>query len=154
MTKIKITPVAKSMPFDNSTNGFSSANVQGAIEEGYVGAANASRGPTVCGFNGTASAGRWLEFFSKNPSNDAPFVLAEDSELIAVSLVSSSSSSTGTVSIFKNGVSIQSISLTSQKKNAISGLSHSISSLDELSVQVTAGSIFGVTVYMFIRTLA
>jgi hypothetical protein len=33
MSKIQSTPVAQSIPFDNSTNGFTSTNVQTAIEE-------------------------------------------------------------------------------------------------------------------------
>jgi hypothetical protein len=33
MSKIQATPVAVSVPFDNSTNGFTSTNVQTAIEE-------------------------------------------------------------------------------------------------------------------------
>ena len=31
--KVEVTPVAASVPFDNSTNGFSSTDVQAAIEE-------------------------------------------------------------------------------------------------------------------------
>ena len=33
MPNIKITPVAKSIPFDNSSNGFSATDIQSAIEE-------------------------------------------------------------------------------------------------------------------------
>jgi hypothetical protein len=36
MPKIQSTPVAVSVPFDNSTNGFTSTNVQTAIEEARV----------------------------------------------------------------------------------------------------------------------
>lgn len=138
-------------PFDNTSNGFSATDAQSAIEEAKQLGANASRGPTICGFDGTGSVGRWLEFFANNPSNNNPFILAENAELIAVS-ISSSSNSTGTVSIFKNGSSIQTISLSASKKAAVSSLSHPLIALDELSLRVTSGSISRPTVFMFIRT--
>lgn len=145
--------VSEETPFDNSTNGFTANEVQSAIEEAYQLGANASRGPTICGFDGTASSGRWLEFFANNPSNNSPFILAEDAELIALSVVTASGSSTGTVTIYKNGVSLTTISLTAQKKNAINGLTLSLLELDEISAQVTSGSISRPNLYMFIRTL-
>lgn len=144
---------ASETPFDNSINGFISQESQSAIEEAYSLGAATSRGPTVCGFDGSGTAGRWLEFFSNNPSNNSPFILAEDCELIAVSLVTAATSSTSTVGIYKNGVLVQSISLTAQKKNAISGLQIPFNSLDELSTQVTSGSISRPTLFIFLRTL-
>jgi hypothetical protein len=97
------TEVAESVPFDNDTNGFTSTEVQSAIEEARASGAAASRGPTTCSFDGTASTGRWLEFSANNPSNTVPFILAEDCELIAVSLVTSATSATGNARIFRNG---------------------------------------------------
>lgn len=145
--------VAESVPFDNDTNGFTSEDVQTAIEEAYALGANASRGPTICGFDGSASTGRWLEFYSNNPSNNSPFIIAEPSELIALSIVTANASATGTATIFKNGVALQTISLTAQKKNAVNGLAHLFATLDEISVQITAGSVSRPVVYIFIRTL-
>lgn len=150
---ILATPVSRQIPFDNTSNGFTSTNAQSAIEEAKTTAANASRGPTICGFDGTAGTGRWLEFYSNNPSDANPFIIAEPAQLIALSLVTSSASTTGTVTVFKNGVALQTISLAAQKKNAISGLSHNLAVLDEISVRVTAGSISRPNVYLFIRTL-
>jgi hypothetical protein len=145
-------PVAGQVPFDNSTNGFTSENAQGAIEEASVLGGLASRGPTTCGFDGTGSSGRWLEFFSNNPSNNSPFIVAEPCQLIAVSL-SASSNSTGTITIYKNGVSTQTITLTASRKNRVSSLAINFTDLDEISAQVTSGSIARPTLYMFIRTL-
>jgi hypothetical protein len=145
--------IAEETPFDNNSNGFTSVDVQAAIEEAYALGANASRGPTTCGFDGTASTGRWLEFFSNNPSNNNPFIIAEDSELIAVAIVSSSATATGNARIFVNGVNTQNITLTAQKKNRINGLNISLNELDEISVQITSGSISRPNVYLFIRTL-
>lgn len=153
MSKFEKSPVSRSIPFDNSSNGFTADNDQAAIEEAKATAAASSRGPTICGFDGTAANGRWLEFFSNNPSNNSPFIVAENNQLVAVS-ISSSASSTGTVTIFKNGTSIQTISLSASKKNAISSLSINLVALDEISLEVTAGSISRPTVFMFIRTLA
>lgn len=152
MSKPLITNVAKSIPFDNSTNGFTAQEAQGAIEESKAAAAATSRGPTVCGFDGTASTGRWLEFFSNNPSNNNPFIIAEPNQLIAIS-ISASSNSTGTITIFKNGIALTTISLTASRKNSVNGLSFNLTSLDELSLRVTSGSIARPTVFMFIRTL-
>jgi len=148
------TQVSESLPFDNAGNGFTSSNAQDAIEEARDLAASASRGPTTCSFDGTASTGRWLEFSANNPSNTVPFVLAEDCELIALSLVTSDTSATGNARVFRNGSSVQNIALSAQKKNAIAGLNIPFNSLDEISVQVTSGSIARATVYLFIRTVS
>jgi len=150
---ILATPVSKQIPFDNSINGFTASNAQTAIEEAKTVAANASRGPTIAAFDGSASTGRWLEFYNNNPSDNNPFIVAEPAQLVAVSIVTSAGSATGTVTIYKNGVSLQTISLAAQKKNAVSGLAHNLVSLDELSLQVTSGSITRPQVYLFIRTL-
>ena len=152
MSRDVLSPVAEGIPFDNSTNGFVSDNAQGAIEEGFGTAANASRGPTICGFDGTGTSGRWLEFYSNNPSDSNPFIIAEPSELIALS-VCSSSSSTGTITVYQNGTPIQTISLSTSRKNRIKGLSIFFTDLDEISVKITAGNIARPTIFMFIRTL-
>lgn len=145
-------PVAGQVPFDNDTNGFTSDNTQEAIEEAASLGGLASRGPTTCGFDGGGSTGRWLEFFTNNPSNNSPFIIAEPCQLIAVS-VSSSSNSTGTITIYKNGSSVQTISLSASKKNRVNGLLINFTDLDEISAQVTSGSISRPTLFMFIRTL-
>lgn len=144
--------IAKAIPFDNSTNGFTSTDTQAAVEEAKNAAANASRGPTVCGFDGTASATRYLEFFSNNPSNNNPFIVAEPAQLVAMS-VSASTVSTGTITVYKNGVSVATISLAAARKNSASGLAINFTALDEISVAVTAGSITRPSFFMFIRTL-
>jgi hypothetical protein len=37
MSKVYISPIASSVPFDNSSNGFTSTDVQSAIEEAGIG---------------------------------------------------------------------------------------------------------------------
>lgn len=149
---IEISPVSKSVPFDNTTNGFVSTEAQSAIEEAKSVAASASRGPTTCGFDGNAGTGRWLEFYSNNPSNNNPFIVAEPAEIVSLS-VSAAANSTGTVTIFRNGVSLQTISLSANRKARVKSLAHALTDLDELSVQITSGSISRPVVYLFIRTL-
>jgi len=153
---ILATPVAKQVPFDNTTPigvNFTSTDTQAAIEEVYVLASNASRGATLCGFDGSASSGRWLEFFSNNPSNNNPFVVAEPSELVALSLSTSAASATGTVTIYNNGSPITTISLAAAKTARVKNLALGLTDLDQLSVQVTSGNITRPTVAVFIRTL-
>jgi hypothetical protein len=146
-------PVAGAVPFDNATNGFTSTETQGAIEEAFSSAADTSRGPTIAGFDGTGTSGRWLEFFQNNPSNNSPFIVAENSQLVAISIVTASATATGNFRVFKNGVLLQDLALTAQKKNAISGLSHSLPTLSEISVQITSGSISRPQIYLSIKVL-
>lgn len=152
MSKFEKNAVAKSVPFDNSANGFTSTESQSAIEEAKQLASKVSRGPTICGFDGKGSTGRWLEFFSNNPSNNNPFIVAENNELIAIS-VSASANSTGTVTIYKNGTAVENITLTAARKNAKSNLLVSYSPLDEISARVTSGTISRPTLFLFLRTL-
>jgi hypothetical protein len=147
------TQVARSTPFDNSTNGFISTEVQSAIEEVKLTAGLSSRGPTIAGFDGNGAVGRWLEFYQNCPSNTNPFIIAEPAQLEALSIVTSSATATATIRVFKNGVALQDISLAAQKKNRIKGLTWNLTDLDELSVQIVSGSITRPMVYLFVRTL-
>lgn len=146
-----ITPVARQVPYDNTVSGLTADDTNTAIDQAYAQAANASRGTTTCGFDGSASAGRYLEFFANNPSNNNPLIMPEASDLIAIS-ISSSANSTGTVTIYRNGVSVATISLAATRKNTVSGLSIPFVPLDELSAAVTSGSITRPTLFLNIRT--
>lgn len=144
-------PVAISVPFDNSTNGFTASESQSAIEEAKTSGANASRGTTTCGLDTNASATRYLEFVTNNPSNNNPLIIPENSQLIAIS-ISASANSTGTVTVFKNTVSVTTISLTAARKATSAGLTIAFSALDELSLAVTSGTINRPCVFLNIRT--
>lgn len=72
MANVVISPVAKSVPFDNGSNGFTSTDVQGAIEEIQSLITDSSKAFTFCQYNGNAGTGRFLEFFPGIGSNDAP----------------------------------------------------------------------------------
>jgi hypothetical protein len=59
-THIHSTPVAKSVPFDNSTNGFVSTNTQNAIEEVFQNVALSASPGFSFGRSGTTTAGTYL----------------------------------------------------------------------------------------------
>lgn len=146
--------VAEAVPFDGSgaSPAFTSEDANSAIIEARDTArGEASRGGFVCSFDGTASTGRWLEFSANNPSNTVPMIVAEPGQIRALSLASSASS-TGTVTIYKNGVSIDTLSLSASKKASKKDLTHAITDLDEISVQATSGSISRPNFYIFIQT--
>lgn len=146
-----ITPVSRQVPFDNSTNGFVSSNAQEAIEEAVSLGGEASRGGFVCSFDGNATVGRWLEFSANNPSNTVPLIIAEPGRIRAISLASAANS-TCTVSLFKNGLSIETLTLSNSRKNNKKNLNHGVTDLDEISVQVTSGSVSRPSFYLFIQT--
>jgi len=133
-------------------NGFTSTEVQAAIEEALALAKLVSRGAVMCGFDGSAGVGRWLEFFTNNPSNLNPLIIPEPSELISLSL-SASTNSTGTVTLFNNGVESTTISLSGNRKARVKGLSIAYIDLDEISLKVTSGTINRPTLAICIRTV-
>lgn len=147
-----ITPVASTVPFNNSANGFTSTDTQAAIEEAKALAANSSRGGLICGHDGASSVGRYLAFYPSNPSNTNPLIIPEPSELVALS-ISASANSTGTLTVYRNFVPVTTISLSSSRKNRIQGLEINLTDLDELSVSVTSGSISKPMMTLFIRTI-
>lgn len=148
-------PVGRTVPFDPTvipSYGFTATDVETAIYEAANLGADASRGGVIGSFDGTASTGRWLEFSANNPSDLNPFIIAEPGQIRSISLVTSAVSATGTVTIFKNGVSIETIALAAAKKSAKTSLFLGLASLDELSMQVTSGSIARPQVTLFIQT--
>lgn len=144
------TQTADATPYDNSITQFQSPcdDVQTAIERLKQYAENVARFCVACGFDGTASTGRWLEFITNNPSNSTPFVIPKNAYLREIT-ISCSSNSTSTTTIFKNSLATQSITLSNQRKKSETNLNISFNSLDEISVQVTSGSASKPMVFMF-----
>jgi hypothetical protein len=66
--KVFISPVAKSIPFDNSSNGFVSSDTQGAIEEINNSVATSASPGFTWGRSGTTNGGTYLQNESV-PSN-------------------------------------------------------------------------------------
>lgn len=127
-------------PFDNSTNGFTSTNVQAAIEEAKSAATSKARYVVSAGFDGTASTGRWLEFSSNVDSNISGFVVPRAAKIREVS-IAVTANSTITVQIRKkDNTVLTSISLAAARTGAVSGLSVSLALLDELMIYTSSGS--------------
>lgn len=61
-THISSTPVAKSTPFDNATNGFTATNTQAAIEEAKQNAEGFPRAGIPLTANGTVSDLAWITY--------------------------------------------------------------------------------------------
>lgn len=151
MSTIYQSQVAKSVPFNNDTNSFVSTDVQAAIEEVDTAIDNKAQYGAICAYNGTANAVKYLEFFASISSNTAGLVLAENSTLRSIA-VSVQTATTATFTLYKNGVSIQTISLSSSRTNYISGLTTSLSTGDELSAAITSGSASNIILNFYIRT--
>lgn len=137
-----VTPVAKSIPFDNDTNGFTSTDAQGAIEE-IKGTALATVSP---GFTWGRSGNTTTNTYLLNdtvPSNLAGRIVPFAGYIDKV-YVSCENADTFTVTIQKrSGITFTdlcSVSLTAERVKVSSPLGITLSSLDELAVKITAGS--------------
>jgi hypothetical protein len=91
-------------------------------------------------YNANAVTGRYLEWGSKIPSFDTPLVIANDSEITDLTLAVTTAG-TGTVTIILNGTPTTTISLAAAVKARVSGLNISLSPDDEISAQVTSGTL-------------
>ena len=126
--------------FNNATNGFTSTEVQSAIEEARSTALGKPRFLASAGFDGNASVGRYLEFNSNVASNQSGYVNANPSWLKEISCVCNTTA-TITFTVAKvGGADIGTCTISGAKKGVTTSLTQSISSLDELSVRVTSGS--------------
>jgi len=147
---IRVTPVAKAIPFDNATNGYVAQDVQEAIEESKADAIAVARYSIFCAYEANANTGRWLEFTRGNASDGSPYIIVGNTTLEELTLVTSDTTATGTVTVFKNAVALTTISLAAEKVK-ISINAFVLSSLDQLSLQVTSGSIQRPQVQLFLR---
>lgn len=136
-------PVAQSIPFNNTSNGFTATNVQEAIEEGSNNISSKARFLASCGFDGNAAVGRFLEFNSNVDSNQSGFVLPRQAYLKEVSLVVQANA-TCTWTIRRQTptpiTTITTISLAAARKNYVTGLNLLSNAGDEISVTLTSGS--------------
>lgn len=144
---------AVNVPFDNSTNGFISTEVQSAIEEARATAEGRARFMANCGFDGNAGVGRYLEFNSNVDSNIAGLVLPRAAHLWELALVHSANSAVTFQVLSWNGTTetlITSISTTAaQRKAAVTGLDIALASGVELRVKDSAGACSRPILYMW-----
>lgn len=137
-----ITPVAGEVPFDNASNGFTSGDVQGAIEE--IGA-SASPGFSW-GRSGGLFASTWLQVDGGVPSNSAGRFVAINNPVVSLFFCSSDTSSTFTLTLYEhdgNAVNLNALG-TLTITTALGGTTGTISwpttKGKQLAVRLTAGS--------------
>ena len=92
------------------------------------------------GYNGNAQTGKFLQYHHNIPSNESPLLFASSRTLKTLSM-KLARVETGTITIYKNGSSVATITLTAEDEKIVSGLSVDFISGDELSAEVTSGSI-------------
>jgi hypothetical protein len=142
MTSHYKSPVAASIPFDNGTNGFASIDAQKAIEEAQTMGIVGVGGSLIFAFDGNASTGRWLEVTGNLSSDKTGYIIAGTKLIRALSFAGNITSTyTATCTFYKNGVALDTISLSASRKITKLNLSHSLTDLDEITAKITAGSV-------------
>lgn len=96
--------VARGTPFDNSTNGYTSTNVQEAIEEGVSTALETPIYTILLQHNGTVSNGTWMGYDSLLPGDDTPIIIPKDADLISFTFSNSNSGADYTLTFRKNSL--------------------------------------------------
>lgn len=150
MSRIEKNAVAKSVPFDNSVNGFSATDVQAAIEE--IGA-SASPGFSF-GRSGTSNTGTYLQVDSV-PSNQSGRVVPLTTGFITDIFVVCSSNATCTVQIQKRvgntftTVYTETLSNVRKKTSSITGVPVSLG--DELCCRIGTGTANNIVVGLILR---
>lgn len=125
------------------SNNFTSKTVQEAIEEAKSTAEGKARFLVSCGFDGTASTGRYLEYNSNVDSNLSGFVIAVPSYLkeLTISVVSRA---TTTFKVYTwndtTETEIASISLSNTRVGRVINLNVLLPALSEIRVKCTSGS--------------
>lgn len=95
--------VAKSIPFDNATNGFTADKVQEAIEEAKNTAPGKARVTMTSLMNGTVGANNWLGPNELIPGDTVPFRIPWDCTLIEVTASFPTLSVDGAIEFYVNG---------------------------------------------------
>lgn len=95
--------VAKSVPFDNATNGFVADKVQEAIEEAKDTALGKARVTMSSIMNGAVGANNWLGHNELVPGDTVPFRIPWDCTLKEVTVSFPTLSVDGAIEFYKNG---------------------------------------------------
>lgn len=135
-------PVANSVPFDNSTNGFTADNTQTAIEELKNSSALSVSPGFTWGYRGTVTPGTYLENDGV-PSNVAGRVVPLTSGNIVEIFVTNELVTTYSLDIQKNigGVYTTLTTVTvSAARNAVFSVSVAVAKFDELCVRISPTS--------------
>lgn len=104
--RVRITDVAESIPFDNSSNGYAADNVQDAIEEAQ-GAISGKLADFLFHTSGNTS-NKWLGLGSgSTPSNTLPLIIPQDGQLLWLTFSNEDNNVDIDVEIYVNGTIIQ-----------------------------------------------
>ena len=115
-------------------------NVDDAIKES-ASTGGQSRYVVPCGYESTVQNGRWLEFHRGNPSDEGPYIATEATELISFSFSVPSVTTSVTITVYKNGVSLDTVVLSnSDIATKTFTTPYSLVTGDKISVQKTAGN--------------
>lgn len=95
--------IANNIPFDNTSNGFISTDVQDAIEEVDNNNTNARVSIPLLA-NSTVSNNQWVGYSELIPSNTTPIVLPWNCQMTNISFANSNTSVDGIFEIYKNGL--------------------------------------------------
>lgn len=112
------------------------------FEANFLGGTGGGNGTMSFGFDGNGSTGRWLESLTDVASNRTGYIIAGSKSVRSISIGGATGVTyTATVTIFKNGVALDTITLTAARKNTKVNLNLTLVNLDEISAQITSGSI-------------
>ena len=142
---VSISPVAKSVPFDNSTNGFIADDTQAAIEEVQVASANSSSPGFTWGRSGNLSTNTWL-LNDGVPSNKAGRTIVLSNAKIAKIFTASEDLNTYDVGIYShdgddiNITLIATLVVTASRTGNSGTVSISVPSGKQLGVKIDTGS--------------
>lgn len=148
------TPVAKSVPFESEperSNGFTSKDVQEAIEEALYLAISNDRYLVLCEYNGNGNNGRLLEFYPGIDSFEAPLHFNGDTIITSIICSTTANNSNASMEFFDKNADpnlltpLYTFSMSNQKTVEIIGSAtlplFNIPSTGELVVRVASGSI-------------
>jgi hypothetical protein len=110
------------------------------FEANFMSGTGTGNGPIVFGFDGNAATGRWLELATNVASDLTQATIANTKGIRALSIGVADTSATTTATLYKNGVILDTIALSAQKRNSKVNLNHILLDKDYLSAQITAGS--------------
>lgn len=154
MPKVYTTPVAKSVPFDNTTNGFTSSETQGAIEEIAVGGGTGVGSGLQFTRSGNVSRGAYLQVGSV-PSNLTGAPVGLFAARIVAIVITNELSNTFTCEVEEHDgtsfVSLGTFSLTSQRYYSFTGLSILVTAGKEIAIKVSSGSAKNIVVNIYVK---
>jgi hypothetical protein len=121
MVMIDKSVVARAVPFDNATNGFTADEVQSAIEEARDTAPGKARATMASIMNGTVGADSWLGHNELVPGDTVPFRIPWNCTLEEVTVSFPTLSVDGAMVFYKNGTGAGQIVFTETFTNVDNG---------------------------------